>query len=323
MMHDSVHSDASPCDGCLDSEPASVLAVIVQSPVSGRRAAVIVSGGGSISPFTTPDRACGVGLAAGGTDTALRTALLDAGITTFTAPATVGQGQAVEDPGWSGFAEPPAVLPAQMTINSVGDVEDSAACLVRLLGHLHEEYGVHELDIVAHSLGGIIARSAHMQARAARVPWEIVSLTSIGTPWLGSFVRHHDLESMSMPEPAASYAYSLMGSMRRGRELVAAAGTAPIWSRGKEHGLDGLVLTRIAGTYFTGDDEPYPHDGMASRGSAFAAGGDPVVFPPATCHEVPDVHSIYFARLMDLEWERSITWDPRVMDLVVEAVAQV
>lgn len=288
-----------------------------------RRAAVIVSGGGSISPFTTPDRACGVGLAAGGTDTALRAALLDAGITTFTAPATVGRGQAVEDPGWSGFAEPPVILPADMTVNSVGDVEDSAACLARFLGHLHEEYGVHEIDIVAHSLGGIIARSAHMQALAVGVPWTIVSLTSIGTPWLGSFVRHYDLADMPMPEPAASYAHSLMGAMRRSRELVAAAGTAPIWSAGKEHGLDGLVLTRIAGTYFTGEGEPYPHDGMSSRSSAWAIDADPVNFPAATCHDVPGVHSIYFARLMDLDWERSITWDPRVMDMVVEAVARV
>lgn len=288
-----------------------------------RRAAVVVSGGGSISPFTTPDRACGVGLAAGGTDTALRAALLDAGITTFTAPATVGPGQAVEDPGWGGFAEPPAVLPADMTINSVGDVEDSAACLARLLGHLHGEYGVGEVDIVAHSLGGIIARSAHMQMQASAARVRIISLTSIGTPWLGSFVRHYDLEDMPMPEPVASYAYSLMGAMRRGRQLVAAKGTAPIWAAGKEHGLDGLALTRIAGTFFEGEGEPYPHDGMGSRTSALAVGADPVVFPPATCHEVPDVHSIYFARVMDLDWERSITWDPQVMDLVVAAIARV
>ena len=288
-----------------------------------RRAAVVVSGGGSTSPFTTPEAACAVGLAAGNTDTALRAALLEAGIATFTAPATVGGGEAIADPGWSGFAEPPAVLPMDMTIDSVGDVEESAACLARLLGHLHVEYGVRDVDIVAHSLGGVIARSAHMQMRAAGARVQIISLTSIGTPWLGSFVRHPDLESMPMPEPAASFAPSLMGHMRQGGRLVAGAAAPPLWSAGKEHGLDGLALTRIAGTYFNGDEEPYPHDGMASRTSAFAAGGDPLVFPPASCHEVPDVHSISFARVMDLEWERSITWDPRVMDLVVAAIDRV
>ena len=287
------------------------------------RAAVIVSGGGSTSPFTTPEAACGAGLAAGNTDTALRAALLDAGIAAFTAPVTVGGGEAVADPGWSGFADPPAVLPSEMTIDSVGEIEASAVSLARFLGHLHEEYGVQEIDIVAHSLGGIIARSAHMQMRAAGAPVRIISLTSIGTPWLGSFVRHHDLNSMPMPEPAASFAYSLMGHIRQGGRLVAQADAPPLWSAGKEHGLDGLALTRIAGTYFTGEGEPYPHDGMASRASVFALDANPVVFPPASCYEVPDVHSISFARVMDLEWERSITWDPRVMDLVVGAIDRV
>lgn len=286
----------------------------------GSRAAVIVSGGGSISPFTTPSAGCAVGLEAGGTDTALRGALLDAGVEVYTAPVTVGAGTAAEDPGWAGFADPPLVLPADLTINSVGEVEESAARLARFLIHLHAEYGVQEVDIVAHSLGGVFARSAHMQLRDAKAPVAVVSLTSIGTPWLGSFVRHFELESMPMPEPAASYAFSIMRHMRQGGRLVAAADAQPLWSAGKEHGLDGLALTRIAGTYFTGEGEPYPHDGMASRASVFATDADPVVFPRAACHEVPDVHSIYFAREMDLPWERSITWDPAVLDLVVEAV---
>lgn len=288
----------------------------------GKRAAVVVSGGGSISPFTTPSAGCAVGLAAGSTVTALRAALLDAGIPTYTAPVTTGHGQASEDPGWAGFAEPPAVLPGDMTIDSIGEIEGSAARLARFLRHLHDEHAVTEVDIVAHSLGGVISRSTHMQMSAAGSPVRIISLTSIGTPWLGSFVRHYDLETMPMPEPAASFAFSIMGHMRQGGGLVAQADAPPIWSAGKEHGLDGLSLTRIAGTYFTGDGEPYPHDGMASRRSTFALDADPEVFPSARCHEVTDVHSIGFARVMDLPWERSITWDPAVMDLVVEAVRQ-
>ena len=196
----------------------------------GSRVAVVVSGGGSISPFTTPDAGCAVGLAAGGTDTALREALLDAGIATYTAPVMVGPGRASEDPGWGGFAEPPVVLPAEVTIDSVGEIEASAGKLARFLGHLHAEYGVREIDIVAHSLGGVISRSAHMQMTAAGVPMRIISLTSIGTPWLGSFVRHFDLGTMPMPEPAASFAFSLMGHIRQGGGLVAKAdAVSPRW----------------------------------------------------------------------------------------------
>ncbi len=295
----------------------------------GSRAAVIVSGGGSISPFTTPDAACGVGLAAGGSDTALREALLDAGITTYTAPVSIGGGPVQVDPGRHGFADPPVVLPADMTVDSQGDVEESAACLARFLLHLHDEFGVRDVDIVAHSLGAIIARSAHMQMRASDAPVAMISLTSIGTGWLGSFVRHFDRDTIPMPEPAASYALAIMDHMRQGGRLVAERNAPPLWSTGKEHGLDGLALTRIAGTYFTGDGEahppggPYPHDGMVTDTSAFAAGADPIVFPEAACFSVPDVHSIYFARVMELPWERSITWDPQVMDLVVRAIGQV
>ena len=123
------------------------------------------------------------------------------------------------------------------------------------------------------------------------------------------------------PAPVAS-GRDESGRFTKGRAEAAPAEEPPLWFTGKEHGLDGLALTRIAGTYFTGIGEPYPHDGMASRTSVFARDADPVVFPPASCHEVPDVHSISFARVMDLEWERSITWDPRVMDLVVAAIAR-
>ena len=49
-------------------------------------AVVIVSGGAAVSPFTTPTQACGSGLAAGNTDTALREALLKAGHQVFTSP---------------------------------------------------------------------------------------------------------------------------------------------------------------------------------------------------------------------------------------------
>ena len=229
---------------------------------------------------------------------------------------------ALHDPDLAGFADPPAVLPAHLTVDSVGEVESSAACLARFLVHLHGEYGLREIDLIGHSLGGVFSRSAHMQLRAAGAPIAIVSLTSIGTPWLGSFVRHFTREAMPMPEPAASFAASIMDDMRKGGGLVA-DGDAPVaWGSGKEHGLDGLALTRIAGTYVRGTEEPYPHDCMVSRRSALALDEDPQVFPPAACHEVDAVHSIAFARVMDLPWERSITWDPQVMDVVVNAINQ-
>ena len=63
-----------------------------RSKMTESHAVVIVSGGAAVSPFTTPTQACGSGLAAGNTDTALREALLKAGHQVFTSPAAAGEG---------------------------------------------------------------------------------------------------------------------------------------------------------------------------------------------------------------------------------------
>lgn len=292
-----------------------------------KRAVVIVSGGGSISPFTTPDAACAEGLPAGSTDTALRAALLGTGIEVYTAPVMAGPGQAIADPGRAGFALPPAVLPTDMTIDSTGDIEDSATCLARFLEFLTDSAAINEIDLVAHSLGGIIARSAHMRLHEWGSGTTVRSLVTLGTPWLGSFVRHFDLDDVPLPAAVAPYALSLVGQLRAGGRLIAPAGQPPVWTEGKEHGLDGLTLTRIAGTYFTAADWPdpavqwaLPHDGMVSRASALTLDADPVVLPAATCHELPLVHSTSFAELMGLPQRSSLTDSPDVHDMVIEAI---
>jgi hypothetical protein len=53
---------------------------------------VLVSGGDTQTPFTTPTEACRAGKAAGDTWTALRAALLADGYAVFTAPAMNGPG---------------------------------------------------------------------------------------------------------------------------------------------------------------------------------------------------------------------------------------
>lgn len=97
-------------------------------------ATVIVSGGGAVTAFTTPDAAYSEGLAAGNTDTFLRDGLLAAGHQVFTSPARIGAGQVSEDPGWQGFADGPTPLPAEMTVNAVGDIDNAGTNLARFLG---------------------------------------------------------------------------------------------------------------------------------------------------------------------------------------------
>ena len=55
--------------------------------------------------------------------------LLDRGIRVFTAPARIGVGEVREDAGWQGFTDVPVVLPAEVTINAVGRVDDAGVAL--------------------------------------------------------------------------------------------------------------------------------------------------------------------------------------------------
>ena len=63
---------------------------------------MVVSGLASVSPFTTPDEACTVGLAAGSSGTAIRELLTSKGHTVYTAPATAGPGPVTEQTGVGG-----------------------------------------------------------------------------------------------------------------------------------------------------------------------------------------------------------------------------
>ncbi|MBN9171525.1 MAG: hypothetical protein J0I50_06490, partial [Microbacterium sp.] len=76
---------------------------------------MLVSGGAAVTPYTTPEAAAAQGLEAGNTLTAIRRHLLDAGLTVFTAPASLGGEPVVRDAGWQGFDQVPVVLPARVT----------------------------------------------------------------------------------------------------------------------------------------------------------------------------------------------------------------
>ncbi len=104
-------------------------------------AVVLVSGGAAVTPYTAPEHAAASGLAAGNTMTALRSSFLDRGVRVFTAPARIGPGQVRADAGWQGFDDVPVVLPAEVTINAVGRVDDAGAALAGFLRWLAAEEG--------------------------------------------------------------------------------------------------------------------------------------------------------------------------------------
>lgn len=294
------------------------------------RTVVLVAGGGGNSPFTTPDRDCATGLAAGGQLTALRAAVLDAGFSAYTCPSRVGGGVMEADAGWGGFADGPPPMPAELTIDSVAPVPESGERLARFISHLAAESGVTEVDLIGYSLGGVIGRDAIGRLQQAGSPVRVRSLMSVATPWLGSFVLRYDAASLPLPPPIAAFVASFIGEVDSTVSSVPRDRTRrkPVWAEGYDHVLDGLPLTRVAGTYFPesaiedGDEMGRldANDGFCTKVSALALDADPVALPAAACFEVPALHSNYLADLIDLPWDRGVNWHPDTCAIVVEAL---
>jgi pimeloyl-ACP methyl ester carboxylesterase len=292
------------------------------------RAVVIVSGGDAISPFTTPSQSCAQGLSAGSTDTALREALLDSGLTVYTSPANAGPGPVTVDSGFAGFSSPPPQPPESMTVNAVGPIDTAGRQLAAFLRHLAAEFAVSSVDLVGHSMGGLFARAAIRELRSAGHPLETQSLITVGTPWEGSFAA--DYANGHVPLSRAEGDQRTESIMTEFKQLNAESSTgageqvtrtylAGGWNERQSGILDGIAVTLIGGSYFThdgGSPDVWPHDGLVAIGSALASTTSAAVLPQRTSHTFDDVHSIYFANQFDLPWERGLTWDPAVLATV-------
>lgn len=290
-----------------------------------RHAAVLVPGGGGNSPFTTPERACETGFAAGGQLTGLRAALLDADVPVYTCPARAGGGVMDADPGWCAFADGPDPLPQSMTMDSMGPVAVSGERLARFVTAMADEDGITDVHFVGYSMGGLISRDAVSRLRGTSI--RARSLTAIGTPWFGSFVLRHEPQTLPLPPVVAEYVSTFIAGVRDGtaesRPIRTAADLA--WVHGHEGVLDDLVLTLIAGTYFptaltTDGQEVEANDGHVTRSGAWGIIDAPFALPQADRHELPDLHSNFLADLLELPWETAVNWDPRAFEIVVEAV---
>lgn len=294
------------------------------------RVVVLVAGGGGNSPFTTPERDCATGLAAGGQLTALRAAVLDAGFPAYTCPSRVGGGVMEADAGWGGFGDGPPPMPADLTIDSVAPVHESGECLVRFIDRIAAESGADEVDLIGYSLGGVIGRDAIGRLQQAGSSVRVRSLISIATPWLGSFVIRYDPASLPLPQPIIDFVASFIGDVDSTVSSVPRDRTRrePVWAHGYDHVLDGLSLTRVAGTYFPaspiegsdGMNRLEANDGFCTSVSALALGADPIALPMADCWDVPALHSNYLADLIDEPWDRGVNWHPDTCAIVVEAL---
>ena len=311
-------------------------AIAHSAPPPGGHAVVIVSGGDATSPFTTPEMACASGLAAGNTDTGPRQYLLDRGYRVFTSPALAGRGVVVDQEGFGAFGACPITLPENMTVNSTGSIDTAGEHLARFFTYLHDNYGVTTVDVVGHSMGGLYSRAAFGVLQSLDSPVAIRSLTTIGTPWQGSFLSDYAngitprsdclgdrLCETGMDGMKAEVERLVAGSGREVNQafLMGAGG----WNEAQAGVLDGVPVTLIAGDRFAapaGRANPtvWPNDGIVAEWSALATDISERVLPNRRTFTFDDTHSIFVSNAVGLPWETGLTWDPRVLEVVRGAI---
>ena len=322
--------------GCASTESADPSNPDAQG---SNRAVVIVSGGATSSPFTTPTQACKDGdgfLAAGNTDTALRRYLLDQGKQVYTAPVmdTWGPVQEPAPDSVGPFTDCPITLPASMTIVSTADINAGGERLARFLEYLNTEYGVTDFDVVGHSNGGLWSRAAIWVLKNTDSPLTIRSLTAMATPNEGSVPGRYTVGEISL-KTCDGNAYC-RGALKRwipfaekvdlglNRENTMKFLSGPKgWNAAQGNALDGIPVTLMAGTYFKdpgGDPTVWPYDGTASRFSAWASDTPDEIIPWRTCWEAPLLHSLYQVAQLKVPWTTSITDNPEALARVNQAI---
>ena len=169
--------------------PASSPAARAEEPTL--RAVVVIEGGGSPHPYTTPWDACD-----SGRPTFVQ-ALVDAGFPTFTAPGFTNTSGST-----SGRSGCPVQPPVELQWNTSGFPTQTGEAVLGFLGYLNATYGYTTFDLVGYSYGGVVARATvaalkRYPAAGDRSPAfsyagqavdagvRIASITSLNSPHLG------------------------------------------------------------------------------------------------------------------------------------------
>ncbi len=260
--------------------------------------------------------------------------MLGRGYAVYTSPANVGNRRVTNDTDFAGFDDAPEQLPVELTVNAVGPIDSAGERLAAFLGHLAGREDLDEIDLVAHSMGGLFSRAAIRVLRAAASSPRIGSLVTLGTPWSGSFAA--DFANGHQPLAIAGGDVATETILRDYKVLHDTASTgageqvthayldgADGWNERQGDVLEGIPVTLIAGDHFRldgGHRDVFPHDGLVAVPSALAADVSTTVLRPRATHLFPDVHSIFFADQFGLPWDRALTWNPDVVEAVVEAL---
>lgn len=289
-----------------------------------RRAVVIVSGGAAVSPFTTPTSACKKGWAAGSTDTFLRNYLLKKGHKVFTSPAYSGYGevpkQGKDDIG--PYDDCPAALSDFMTVNSTGDIQLAGVRLANFVNYLQREYGVKEIDFVAHSMGGLYSRSAIKSLQMMQSPIKVRSLTTLATPWDGV-----PFANFTCAEIKDDFCESIAKSFLENAPVIPVElkrENIEALNKYNANVLNNIPVTLIGADAFkkeNGDSAIWPNDGIVNLSSMLAQDASNSGIKHRRCHIFKDgTHSIWISEHKKWSNDTAITWNDKVAAWVDQAI---
>jgi hypothetical protein len=162
------------------------------------------------------------------------------------------------------------------------------------------------------------------------------SLTTIGTPWQGSYLSDYANNLLplsdcvgdqfcetSMKTFAEEVKRTMAGSGREVNQAFLMGKDG--WNQFQSGVLTNIPVVLIAGKKFTlpgpGNPAVWPNDGIVSLQSALAKNLTDPVLPHRRCFTFDDTHSIYVSNLAGLEWKTALTWDPAVLEVVHQAIA--
>ena len=86
--------------------------------------------------------------------------------------------------------------------------------------------------------------------------------------------------------------------------------------------LANIPVVTIGGNHFNrpGMSRVWPHDGLVALQSALADNVSEKVLSKHRSLIFPNVHSIFFSHALDLPWNLALTWNPLVLEAVIEAI---
>ena len=325
---------------------------------TSQRAVVVIEGGGSPHPYTTPWAACD-----GGRPPFVQ-AMVDAGLAVFTAPGFTNTRPSVD-----GDTGCPAQPPTEVQWNTSGYPTQTGQAVLGFLGFLNATYGYDTFDLVGYSYGGIVSRATVAALKgAAAEPGASAPAAAPGfsyAKWAADAgVTVPSIVTLNTPHLGGAGAIQVLKTSGH------ATADPDSWDARQVGALDGVALTLLAGDYcgqMCGEPPAAadaPDDGAsatpAASPSGNAATGEPsgpellrtdaVVpvysqlmlscpqgcpTPPGTVYipggllpadvvrqTFPTVHSTFSADSLGLPRELSVSWNSEAIAYLVNNVAE-